>query len=162
MKTKLKFIVVILSAVLLVSCSQGPGKNSELDIDLISEIFQKNAPSDFGYCDVSDYFKSDFISKYEGLVDCRVLKCNESTNFNEFGIFEFKNSQSARAAEDDLKRYLDECKRKFKNGIIYDVAEYPKFQNAVCKRFDQFLVYSILTREDSSRVLLELENISNK
>lgn len=143
---------------LLTSCTMSQESQYELDIDSIQRMFEEAAPSDFGYCDVSDFYREAFFDRLDGVKECRIFKCNESTNFNEFGIFEFANVEKARKAETEIKNYLSESKHEFENGIIYNVNEYPKFKNASMKRFDNFVVYSILDAANTEKAFSELKS----
>ena len=155
---KIKILTVLLSLLLLTSCDMSKENQYELDIDYVQKVFEDAAPSDFGYCDVSDFYREAFLDRLDGVKECRIFKCNESTNFNEFGIFEFINAEKARKAEAYVKNYISESKREFENGIIYNVNEYPKFQNAEIKRFDNFIVYGILDSASRERAFNKLKS----
>ena len=47
-----------------------------------------------------------------------------------------------------LERYLCERKDRFEIGVVYDLDEYPKFENATVIVSGQYVVYTILDREN--------------
>ena len=108
--------------------------------------------SEFGYCDVSEYYKNNYFNTIEGLKECKIYTCNDSTNFDELGIFEFDSSQNAKKAIKVVKKYLKNTKEDFQSGIIYNVEEYPKFEAARIERYGNCLVYTILSKNDSDSV----------
>ena len=97
-----------------------------------------------GYCDVSEYYFNNFFSDMNGIRDYKIYVSDESTNFDEFGIFEFNSAKNAQKAKSKVKAYLVSAKKAFESGIIYNAEEYPKFQSAKVERYGNNLVYTIL------------------
>ena len=155
---KIKFLLFVLIILSLVSCSDRSQANLSADTNEIVTILEENAPSDFGYCDVSEYYYETFLNRMQGLRECHISKCNESSNFNEFGVFEFINVNTAKKGEATIKKYLAQSRQEFENGIIYNISEYPKFKNAASKRYNNFVVYTILKAEEAKGAYNEISN----
>lgn len=157
MKKAITLTLIILFLFLFTGCAARYRNVSLVKIGNIEEIFLKNLNSDFGYCDVSEYYKSNYFSEVEQLKECKIFTSNESTNFDEFGIFEFENERHAKKAKNTLKNYLRSTKTEFENGIIYDVTEYPKFESARVETFGNYLVYAILEDEIIEKIFAEID-----
>ena len=90
MKNFLNLILVI--CFVLTGCADNSKGDNELLFSEIEELFLKSVDSDFGYCTVTDYYISNYFPDIEGIKACEIYKCNDSINFDEFGIFEFPNA----------------------------------------------------------------------
>ena len=145
---KTLIMILIISAV-LTSCSRDTTDYSSLEIEGIVNNIVEHAPVEFGYCDVSDYYMENFFSELQGLQEYRIYTCNESSNFNEFGVFKFADVNDASDGMKVIRRYLETAKTEFENGIIYDINEYPKFTNAKVERVGLYLIYTVLNRNES-------------
>lgn len=155
---KIRFVLFVFMVIILVSCSNQPQLNHSIESEKIITLLKENAPSDFGYCNVSEFLSKDFSSQTEGLIECNIFKCNESSNFNEFGVFEFTDIKTAKKGEKVIKQYIEQSKREFENGIIYNTSEYPKFKSAMVKRYDNFIIYTILNKDETEKVYNIISN----
>ena len=144
---------IICLLVIITIFATGCGNKSDVDSHVkaqdIEAIALEKLTSEFGYCDVSEYYQTNYFNSINGLVSCKIYTCNDSTNFDELGIFEFDSVKSAKKAIKDVKRYLGNAKEEFKSGIIYNVEEYPKFEAARVEAIGNSLVYTILSPNDS-------------
>ena len=160
---KIKILFIVLALALFSSCSAKAIPVFDLDLNQLSSNIIDCVPSDFGYCDVGDYYFDSYFGDLYGVKQFRIYRCNESTNFNEIGIFEFESPKLAREAEKIITNYLQRCKIEFENGIIYNADEYPKFKNASHKRIENVIIYTILDYESTKKVIEEFEKyIQNK
>ena len=114
----------------------------------IGTVVEKAVPLEFGYVDNTEYYMNRYFSKLKNADDCYIVTSAESTNFNEFGIFRFKNKSELKAAKHVLRDYLATRRTEFESGVIYNTAEYPKFQNATVLTFENYICYTILTPSD--------------
>ena len=117
---------------------------SQMSAEAVSEIIRRAAPADFGYVDNTEYAMQRDFAVLSFVDDSCIVVCAESTNFSEFGVFHVKNEKDVRRCERYLQSYLNDRKAQFESGVIYDVAEYPKFENASVFSVGQFIVYAIL------------------
>ena len=115
-------------------------------------------PTEFGYVDNTSYALANDFSSLNCVGDVCVVVCAESTNFNEIGVFYVNDPSDVKACANFLQRYLRERKHRFENGVIYDVKEYPKFENATVTVSDHYVVYTILDRESTFVVKDILKN----
>ncbi len=114
----------------------------------IGNTMEAAIPTDFGYIDNTDYYLAHELSALSDVDDAYIVTCADSTNFNEFGIFVMKDRSDIKTAKKILQNYLDRRTSEFKNGVIYNIDEYPKFQNASVFSFDRYLCYTILKPAD--------------
>ncbi len=148
MKRIIYLLLLIVST--LTSCAHD--NYSELNITQIEKIIVDNAPTEFEYSDVSDYYLNSYFKSLPAVLEAKICVCNDSSNFNEYGIFRFESENDAQNALGTVRNYLYSAKSEFENGIIYDIEEYPKFENATAKRFGKYVVYTILNKKDSENI----------
>ena len=142
----MKSLIILLVAMCISfnSCSGRPQEVTSLEFSEIEEVFTQTSDSALGYCDVTSYFSLTYFSDIDGVIACKIYKSNDSVNFDEFGIFEFESKQDAEKGQKIVKRYIENAKNEFMNGIVYNPEEYPKFQAADTLVCDKYLIYGIL------------------
>lgn len=146
-----RFFCLILLVLLL---SPAVYAEKQTDAESVSETIRLAVPADFGYVDNTEYAMQRDFAELSYVDDACIVVCVESTNFSEFGVFHVKNEKDAARCERYLRSYLTKRKSQFETGIIYDVAEYPKFENAKVFSSGTFVVYTILDAkqcEDAKR-----------
>lgn len=156
------FITALIICITFASCSSERVDYSFLETDEIVNDIVKSAPVEFGYCDVSEYYIQNYFSELVGVEDGKIYTCNESSNFNEFGVFRFATDKEAKKGLKHLNNYLSSAKKEFENGIIYDVSEYPKFTGARARQFGNYLIYTILDPKESQAAFDAVKRIENK
>lgn len=134
------FLLLFVAVLLCQSIFAAPSADAET----VSEMIRKAAPTEFGYLDNTEYYMQYYFSSLSYVDDSCIVTCTESTNFNEFGVFHVKNPSDAKLCEKQLKAYLANAKERFKNGVVYDINEYPKFENAKVTVIGQYVIYTIL------------------
>ena len=157
-----KILLSILITCAFISSCNAPKEDFSIDLDNVEKIMIENTDSEFGYCDVSQYYLDSYFKTIDGITKAKISVSNDSSNFNEFGIFEFKTDSDAKKSVKNIKTYLLNAKKEFENGIIYDVEEYPKFENAKAERFGNIVIYTILNEDDSQKVYSEIKKQSKK
>lgn len=154
-----KFICTfLLLAVLFAFCSYSVLCASSKSAESVSEIIRRQAPEDFGYLDNTEYYMQYYFSELSFVDDACIVACNESTNFNEFGVFHVKSESNIKPCVKVLQSYLQKAKARFKSGIVYDVQEYPKFENAKVTVIGQYVIYTILDSKQSKAALDAVKN----
>ena len=157
-----KVLFSFLLVISLTACSNSNFKKqfeSDIGIDDIVSVVEENAYTEFGYSEVSQYYLSSYFSDLENLKNARIYTCNDSLNFNEFGIFEFISCVDAQKALESINSYLMSAKKNFENGVIYNVEEYPKFQNAKARAFENYVVYVILDSKSAENIFDSIEKL---
>lgn len=158
-----RIIACFAVALMLCSCSRDNNPAiKNLSIDHIVKVVSESAPAELGYSDVSKYYLISQFSKLQNLKDLKVFTCNDSLNFNEFGVFEFASVEDAEKGIKKIKEYLYTAKKEFEKGIIYDTEEYPKFQNAKAKVFGNFVFYGILDKDNIKKAISTIEELVQK
>lgn len=125
----------------------------------IGKTVEKAIPAEFGYVDNTEYYMNRYFSSLNSVDDSYIVNSAESTNFNEFGIFHLKNKADLKSAKKILRDYLDKRKSEFENGVVYNTAEYPKFQNATVITFENYICYTILTASDLKKATLAVKDL---
>lgn len=128
----------------------------------IGEVVERAIPTEFGYVDNTKYYMSNYFGGLRGVDDSYIVTSAESTNFNEFGIFHLKNKADLRLAKKILRDYLDRRKTEFEGGVIYNVEEYPKFENASVVSFGNYICYTILQPSDVKKATSAVKDLLTK
>lgn len=156
-----KFLVISFLFVLLAPSCQKNYTNY-MEVDEIEHIIITNTDSEFGYCDVSQYHLTSDFNPLSGLIEAKICVSNDSSNFNEYGIFKFSTPDDAQKAVSQIKNYLKKTKKDFESGIIYDIEEYPKFENADTILYGNYVIYTILKKDEKEKIFSEIKNYSKK
>ena len=125
----------------------------------VSESIQKACPTEFGYVDNTEYYMSSYFSSLKDIDDFHIITCADSTNFSEIGVFHMKDTKHLSSNLKHLKRYLLKIKQNFENGVVYNVEEYPKFENAKAFSVGNYLIYVVLDREASRKAEQTARNL---
>lgn len=142
MKAIIRSLFVLLLALLL--CL--PLSAANPDAKMLSETIQKACPVQFGYVDNSHAYMSNHFAELRGIDDFHIVTCADSTNFSEIGVFHVKDAKLISQNQKLLKKYLLKIKQNFENGVVYNVEEYPKFENAKVFSAGEYLVYVVLDK----------------
>ena len=153
------FFIIVTLAIFTTSCAKAPQKDQNLSVDNIDKTFQKHINSEMGYCDVSQYYLENYFSKMPIPSAYKIFTSNDSTNFDEYGIFEFKTVKQAKQSASKIKDYLIQSKKEFQSGIVYNVEEYPKFENSTLKNYGRYIVYAILSPEKTCGILNDIDKM---
>lgn len=145
-------LLLVIFCIFLVACNNTDNVVNEIKLSDIDHVFLENSDFEIGYCDVSDYYLSNYFKSIENVENCKIYISNDSTNFDEIGIFEFYTTTDAHCQIDKIKEYLIESKNKFESGIVYNVYEYPKFKASTVRTYGRCLVYTILSTEHSKKI----------
>lgn len=118
----------------------------------ISQRIQQAVPTPFGYVDHTSYSMKTYFSDMSFVIDSHIVVCADTTNFNEFGVFLVRDSD-VKLCQTRLKAYLKKRKTAFCNGIVYDIEQYPKFEDAAVYHVGEYVFYTILNKADAQKAL---------
>ena len=151
------FVLFIVITLLFSACPSAYAKNTSAKA--ISETIQAAIPAEFGYVDNTEYAVRHELSNLTCVDDCYVVVCAESTNFNEFGVFHVDNESNVKRCAKQLTEYIARRKIQFQNGVIYDINEYPKFENAKVTAIDCYVIYTILDIPQRTAALESIKSV---
>ena len=145
--------VILLVLTLILPISAAP----TTDARTLNETIQKACPAEFGYVDNTEYYMSTYFSDMKNVDDFHIVTCADSTNFNEIGVFHVKDTGSIQSNTKTLKKYLLKIKQNFENGVVYNTMEYPKFENAKVFAVGNYLIYTVMDKDNVKKA----ENAAN-
>lgn len=150
-------LLVLLMLVAAVSC--GAGYKDDVKAATLSASALEKIPVEGGYSNAdADFIEFTFPACAEYADDYAIAYAsNTSANINEVGVLHAANTEDAGKLFDATKQYLADRKDAWMNAINYTPDEHPKMENAVCRQYGNYVVYTILTNEDSSAVLDVIE-----
>ena len=165
MKKYLRYItltlaLILLSSLVLSSCSGSKSYKTDVAVSTLSDAAKKQIEISGGYMTTDpDYIEFNL----EGLPTPKefeiFMASNSSANKNEVGIFPYENTTDAENAKAVVKKYLVAKDESYKAAIDYTPNEYPKIENAKVVVFGNYVVYTILTVDDSEKVTSAIENL---
>ena len=144
---------VLIAVFLLPSCAGDEIYSSEDFTEIVSQSY---SPS-LGVAEVGEFYKTVYFNNVEELLQIKVYKSLESSNFDEIGVLEFVDSKSAKSALGMVEEYLKKANETFKKGIVYNAEEYVKFQGSKVERFGNILVYTILEKRSSDEIFAKIK-----
>ena len=125
----------------------------------VSKAIQDSLPAPFGYVDNTSYTLSHKLASLSSAEEAFIVVCAESTNFSEFGVFCVADARQLKQYKAILGNYLEERKQEFKNGVIYNAEEYPKFEHAAVFAYDHYVFYTILNKEQQKIALTAVKQL---
>lgn len=150
---KIRLICALLSLVCifsLVSCSNSDYKNDVSSKELSDAIVEAIAsPQGFTAPD-SDFVEFNMEGAAALCEDYSIMLSSININMNEFGVFHAKSEKDAESVAAICQSYID-LKIEGYNPH-YLPQEYPKIQNAKVKVYGSYVVYTVLTDEDTAKV----------
>lgn len=152
-----KNVLMIVLVLLLVFGVEAGAK--EFSSEDISKAIQAVIPTEFGYVDNTEYLMKHKFSLLPGISDSHIVVSADSTNFSEFGVFRVEDTDAAKQCAKLLSKYLNERKAQFQSGVVYNVSEYPKFENAKVTVIKPFVIYTILNTSQSNAALKSIKSI---
>ena len=157
--TMKKFFIVILSALLclsLVSCSKK--YVSDVETTVISETLQLGIATDGGYTPPSDKFMTLNIGIPDYYIEeFEIITANDTANQNQIGIFKATSTKNAKKVANYCESYLNNRIANFDHDI--DPDESDKINNAQVNVFGLYVIYTILSPEDTEYALIIIENL---
>lgn len=145
--------ILLILFILLFFISSCDKSNIVVDDNAMLSYIDENYNDKTGYVEVTDFYSEHNFKEIEGIKSAKILVSTESTNFDEIGIFEFNSEKSAKRSINIIKNYVNNSANNFKSGIVYDINEYPKFENASVIRNSNIVIYMILDKENSDEII---------
>ena len=155
----MKKLCLFAVAVSLMLFSASYANAQSISAETLSKAIQSAVPVEFGYVDNTDYLMKREFSSLQNACKSHIVVCADSTNFSEFGVFLVEEAKDVKPCVERLGAYLDKRKEQFKNGIVYNANEYPKFENAKVFTVGQCVVYTILDPVQNATVVQTVKNI---
>lgn len=152
---KRALLYVTITAYLLLGCLSVHAQ--EMSAKSLSAIIQAEVPVKFGYVDNTEYCIQYDLKGLFGVDDSHIVVCADATNFNEIGVFHVEGAANTKRCAKQLSEYLKQRKTRFQNGVVYDINEYPKFENAKVTVIGQYVIYTILTPSHTTKAIRAAE-----
>ncbi len=147
------------------SCSKKIEYKNDVAVTTLADSVKKTIPLNDGYITAdTDYIEFNFKDMPSPDESVILMAANSSSNINEIGIFK-ANGYGAKG-ENILKSAEQYIKTKAENSRAfvesYAPAECKKLDEAQCKVFGDYIVYTVLTKEDASKVFDAFEKALKK
>ncbi len=139
---KLTILSVLLVLILVLSASAAGNPNAES----LSMAIQKACPARFGYVDNTQYYMSTYFSELKNIADHRIVTAADSTDFSQICVFQMSCGEGLASNKKLLTDYIKKAKKDFESGVVYNIEEYPKFENATVFSKGNYLIYVILDK----------------
>lgn len=147
---KLASVTAILLAlsIALCGCSSEEGKNPEMQ-DVADAVGAAIDISDMAQ--IPDNYVTDIMSiALDGYAARNTIISSVSTNINEYGIFQGKDSEQAAELAEKVQAYLDYRMELWMDEYLPD--EKPKLENAEVWTNGNYVMYAILNDSDREAV----------
>lgn len=156
----MKRVLILLLA--LVTCFSFVGCSKKYVTDVsalkISEALQRSIITDKGYKEPSENFLSINIGVPEHYItDFRIVVASDEENRNEIGVFRSPSQSDAKELAKYCQRYINNVKANYDLG--HDPDEDAKVENATVHIFGIYVVYTILSPEDTDYALIVIDNL---
>ena len=156
MKRLLILLLALVTCFSFVGCSKKYVTN--VSALKISEALQRSIITDKGYKEPSESFLSINLGIPEHyIIDFRIVVANDVTNENEIGVFRSTSQSDATEIAKYCQKYLNNVKANFDPNGDPDEAE--KVNNATVHIFGIYVVYTVLSPEDTDYALIVIDNL---
>lgn len=166
MKNKMRYLILILSLALLCSFFTACYQNTYSDTLTAQDVSQaaRAQVSDGGeYLEYSADDISYMLGDNSGIKDCSVLYSPSSDDISEIGVLHAHSNEEAEQLLKAAEKYINELKATKTEFLRnYAPGELDKLENARVQRFGQYVVFTVLSPESSSRVLATVEEMLKK
>lgn len=157
MKRRIFAALALALCISLLACSKQSYANDvrceSLCLEALGALASQTEYAPLGKSHREFYFGSD--EQYD---DCYIAYSEDTNDINELGVFHAANGDSAaRLFElcEDYVRDLSENSRAFIGS--YAPAELPKLDAAAVRRFGNYVVYAVMSKEDVASVMRTVE-----
>ena len=148
-------VIMIFAAV---SC--GGGYKNDVPLKTLTDAALAKVPVDGGYITADEDFMEFNFEGHEYAAEYGVFyAANTSANINELGVLRADSAENAQKLFEATEKYLEDRLESWMGAINYTPDEHPKMENAKCKLFGNYVVYTILTVEDRNAVIDAVESL---
>lgn len=154
-----KFLILILAIVTCMSFA-GCTKKYVKDVEAIaiSKALQRSITTDGGYREAGESFMPLNIGAPEHCIkEFRIVVAADDVNQNEIGVFRANSTGNAKEIAKYCQKYIDNEKANYNPD--YEPDEAVKVENATVHVFGIYVVYTILTPEDTDYALIVIDNL---
>lgn len=146
------YIIILLVLLLpLTVCACAGDYRSDLGCSELGERISASVPLDSGYFMQSESYLNYYFPDFEG--DAALFKSASNSSENEFGIFRNTDKADARAL---CERYIERQRNEYLSAKgNYTPDEYEKYRKAAVYTCGNYVIFTIMTPEDSARLLSE-------
>ena len=156
MKRIVVLFLTLLTCISFVGCSKKYVTN--IESAKISEALQRSIVTDGGYREPSERFMTINIGVPEHYIkDYRIIVAKDDVNQNEIGVFRANTKNDAKEIAKYCRKYLDNEIANYNPD--YNPDEAVKLQNAVVNVFGIYVIYTILSTDDTDYALIVIDNL---
>ena len=154
-----KILIFLLIAIICISFF-GCGKRYETNIKAseIAESLKRSIVTDGGYRAPSESFMTINLGIPEHYMkDFEIIVAKDDVNQNEIGVFRAESRSDAKEIAKYCQKYIDNVQANYNPD--YDPFEATKVDNATVHIFGVYVIYTILTPEDTDYALIVIDNL---
>ena len=146
------YIIILLVLLLpLTVCACAGDFRSDLGCSELGARLTSSVPLDGGYFMQSESYLNYYFPDFEG--DAALFKSSSNSSENEFGIFRNTGKADARAL---CERYIERQRNEYLSAKgNYTPDEYEKYRKAAVYTCGNYVIFTIMTPEDSAKLMTE-------
>ena len=152
--SRLVCLLALLSLlILLASCAQSHSFSDGLSCKSLMDVAQGKIPDELGYTELGNEQILYYFDETDAYDDVCLRYSLQSGSINEIGIFHSPDEQRAKEIEEELRDYLEDMMEEQGAFLAtYAPEELPKLEEAEIRRFGNYTVYAILSKDDKTAV----------
>lgn len=153
------FVILLIFTICLSSVSCGKKYVDNVSPESLSASLEQGIVTDGGYRQVDDDFITfNFETADKYIKDCRIIVAKDSgSNANEIGVFRANSKDAAKKLSTLCQKYIDNKVAHW--NYDYNPDENVKIKNATVHVFGVYVVYTVLTPEDTDYALIIIDNL---
>ena len=156
MKKFLVSILALITCLSFVGCTKKYVKN--IEANEISKALQRSITTEGGYREAGESFMPLNIAAPEHCIkEFRIVEATDDKNQNEIGVFRANSTADAKEIAKYCQKYIDNEKANYNPD--FDPDEAVKTDNAKVHIFGIYVIYTILTPEDTDYALIVIDNL---
>lgn len=165
MKSTLKTISLILAIIAVItfpSCNKAKDYKNDVKVEDLADAAKSTIPVDGDYFAAEeDYIEFNFKDMPRPDSYVILMAKNTSSNINEVGIFKVNGyGEKGKEVFKAVEKYIKDKSENSRNFVeSYAPAECKKLDDAECKVFGDYVVYTVLTKQDANKVFDAIEKL---
>ena len=147
-------VVVLLLTLLLTACSAPMNYRTDLPAEEVTKAITKEIPAESGYRPQgSDFMQLYLKDAVPAVFDYSIVSAIAADDYAEIGVLFVKKHEDVATVEAAVTSYLDYFRETYTpQAQQYDPTELQKIEDATCRVYGNYVVYTILTEEDLKTV----------